>query len=107
MVATKPADIRSRQKEYFEQAYMGETVIVSRPQNKNVVIISEKKYNEMLQAQRMQEYVSRLYGGRDKADSADSASDGWALFFEGIDLFSDDFMSDYKDNAVFEDRESL
>ncbi len=42
MIAVKPTDIRNQQKKYFEQAYAGETLIVSRPQNQNVVIISEQ-----------------------------------------------------------------
>lgn len=107
MVATKPADIRSRQKEYFEQAYSGETVIVSRPQNKNVVIISEKKYNDLLRAMRMQEYITRMYGGRTNAAGAETSTDGWDVFFEGIDTFSDDFMADYQDDQEYEKRENL
>ncbi len=34
----------------FDMAFDGETVIVSRKENKNVVIISEAEYNELAKA---------------------------------------------------------
>ena len=105
MIATKPADIRSRQKEYFEEAYNGETIVVSRPQNHNVVIISEESYNKLLQAARMQEYVNRLYGGR--TDERGKERDPWDTFFEGIDMFTDDFMVEGRGMPAYEVRESL
>ena len=50
MIATKPVDLRARLKEYFDIAFKGEPVIVSRKNNENVVIISEHEYNEMQKA---------------------------------------------------------
>ena len=41
MIATKQMDVRANIKKYFDMAFSGETVIVSRKENKNVVIISE------------------------------------------------------------------
>ena len=45
MIATKQMDIRANIKKYFDLAFNGETIIVSRKQNKNVVVISEAKKN--------------------------------------------------------------
>ena len=50
MIVTKQMDLRANIKKYFDIAYDGEPVIVSRKKNKNVVIISESKYNEMEKA---------------------------------------------------------
>lgn len=41
-------------------AFDGETVIVSRKGNKNVVIISEKEYNELEKIKRNAEYLAKL-----------------------------------------------
>ncbi|MCM1145175.1 MAG: hypothetical protein NC407_10735, partial [Lachnoclostridium sp.] len=35
-------------------------LIVSRPKNENVVIVSEKEYNEMAKAKRNAEYLAKL-----------------------------------------------
>ena len=47
MIVTKQMDLRANIKKYFDIAFDGEPVIVSRKENKNVVIISESKYNEL------------------------------------------------------------
>lgn len=60
MVAVKPAEIRNNQKTFFEKAYEGEDIVVSRPQKHNVVIVSEEKYNEMQQAMRSMLYYTGL-----------------------------------------------
>lgn len=41
-------------------AFNGEPVIVSRKENKNVVIISEEEYNELAKAKRNAEYLEKL-----------------------------------------------
>ena len=60
MIATKPIDLRARLKEYFDIAFRGEPVIVSRKNNENVVIISEREYNEMQKAKRNALYLEKL-----------------------------------------------
>ena len=60
MIATKQMDIRANLKKYFDMAFNGEPVIVSRKQNKNVVVISEKEYNELQKAKRNAEYLVHL-----------------------------------------------
>lgn len=60
MIAAKQMDIRANIKKYFDMAFNGEPIIVSRKANKNVVIISEAEYNEMAKAKRNAEYLEKL-----------------------------------------------
>jgi antitoxin YefM len=60
MIATKQMDVRANIKKYFDLAFSGEPVIVSRKENKNVVIVSEHEYNELQKAKRNTEYQSML-----------------------------------------------
>ena len=60
MMVTKQMDLRANIKKYFDLAFSGETVIVSRKENKNVVVISEKEYNELQKAKRNAEYLAKL-----------------------------------------------
>lgn len=60
MIATKQMDIRANIKKYFDLAFSGEPIIVSRKENKNVVVISEKEYNDLQKAKRNAEYLMML-----------------------------------------------
>ncbi len=67
MIIAKQMDIRSNIKEYFDLAYDGEAIVVPRKQGKNVVIISEERYNSLSQIERMETYagaVSQMESGR-------------------------------------------
>jgi len=50
MKAVKTTDIKFRTKEVLDEAAGGETIIVSRPRNQNVVVLSEAAYNLMRKA---------------------------------------------------------
>ncbi|MFQ9749549.1 MAG: type II toxin-antitoxin system Phd/YefM family antitoxin [Anaerobutyricum soehngenii] len=60
MIATKQMDLRANIKKYFDLAFNGETIVVSRKENKNVVVISEQEYNELQRAKRNAEYLAKL-----------------------------------------------
>ena len=60
MIATKQMDLRANIKKYFDLAFNGEPVIVSRKENKNVVVISETEYNNLQKAKRDAEYLAHL-----------------------------------------------
>ena len=47
MYDIREVDVRVNIKKYIDMAFSGEPIIVSRKENKNVVIISESKYNEL------------------------------------------------------------
>lgn len=60
MLAVKSMDVRENFKEWCNKVIGGETLVVSRPRNENVVIVSEKEYNEMAKAKRNAEYLKKL-----------------------------------------------
>ena len=66
----KQMDVRSNIKKYFDIAYAGETVIVPRKDNKNIVIISEEEYNRLMQAKRIETYAGAVAEKRSKKGSA-------------------------------------
>lgn len=63
MLAVKSMDVRENFKEWCNKVIGGETLVVSRPKNENVVIVSEKEYNEMAKAKRNAEYLAMLDRG--------------------------------------------
>jgi antitoxin YefM len=46
MIAIKTADLTQDFKRVADRVIQGETVLISRPRNENLVIITEKEYNE-------------------------------------------------------------
>ena len=60
MLAVKSMDVRDDFKVFCEKVFGGETLVISRPKNENVVMISEKEYNEMLKAKKNVEYLAML-----------------------------------------------
>ncbi|MDD2970845.1 MAG: type II toxin-antitoxin system Phd/YefM family antitoxin [Lachnospiraceae bacterium] len=60
MAVTRQMDIRANIKKYFDLAFSGEPVIVSRKENKNVVVISEREYFDLQKAKRNAEYLTML-----------------------------------------------
>ena len=60
ITVAKQADIRANMKKYFDLAYEGETIIVPRKENRNIVILSETEYKRMDKARRNAEYLTKL-----------------------------------------------
>jgi len=61
MLAVNYSTIRSKLKDYCDKATdENETVIVTRKDEKNVVIISLEKYNEIMRAARNAEYLDMI-----------------------------------------------
>ena len=60
MLAVKSMDVRDNFKSLCNKVFHGETLIISRPKNENVVMISESEYNEMMKAKRNAEYLAML-----------------------------------------------
>ena len=93
MIVTKPADFRMNQKDFFQKAYEGETVIISRPRNENVVMISEKEYNKLLREKRLMMYFLGLKtSGRLNDEEESIAAEGiyGALGGEVIKMYPKD-----------------
>jgi len=61
MLAVNYSTIRSKLKDYCDKATdENETVIVTRKDEKNVVLISLEQYNEFLKIQRNAEYLKKI-----------------------------------------------
>ena len=60
MLAVKSMDLREHFKEWCNKVIGGETLVISRPKNENVVIVSEKEYNALQKAKQNAEYLEKL-----------------------------------------------
>jgi len=60
MLAVKSMDVRDNFKSFCDKVFGGETLIVSRPKNQNVVMMSESEYNNIMKAKRNAEYLTML-----------------------------------------------
>ena len=60
MLAVKSMDVRDNFKALCVKVFNGETLIVSRPKNENIVMMSEAEYNDMMKAKRNAEYLAML-----------------------------------------------
>ena len=60
MLGVKSMDVRENFKAICDKVFKGETLIVSRPKNENIVMMSEAKYNEIMKAKRNAEYLAML-----------------------------------------------
>lgn len=60
MLAVKSMDVRDNFKSLCDKVFSGETLIISRPKNENVVMMSEHEYNEMMKAKRNADYLAMI-----------------------------------------------
>ena len=60
MIAVRSMDVQDNFKNFCDKVFQGETLIVYRPKNENIVMLSEQEYNNMLKAKRNAEYLSML-----------------------------------------------
>lgn len=68
MLAVKSMDVRDNFKKLCEKVFNGETLIISRPKNENVVMLSEAEYNDIMKAKRNAEYLAMLDKSMDEAE---------------------------------------
>ncbi len=67
MVAVKAKDIKYNFREICARIIGGEALIVSRPNNENIVMISEKEYAELEKMRKNNEYITMLNKSFDEA----------------------------------------
>jgi antitoxin YefM len=60
VIAVKATQLRDDFKNICDRVAGGETVIVSRPNNRNVVVVSEDEYNAMQKAARNAAYLEKI-----------------------------------------------
>ena len=58
MIAIKTADLTQNFKQIADQVIGGEKILVSRPRNENLVVITEREYNEL---DRLRSNVTHTY----------------------------------------------
>ncbi|MFG6384495.1 MAG: type II toxin-antitoxin system Phd/YefM family antitoxin [Lachnospiraceae bacterium] len=70
MLAVNYSTIRNNLKNYCDEATdNGETIIVTRKEEKNVVILSLEKYNQLIKAAQNAEYLSMIDRGLRQLES--------------------------------------
>ena len=74
MIATKPLDLRSHLKKYMDYAFRGEPVVIARPKNENVVMLSEKEYNELLKVRQNVEYLAHIDSSYEQLEKKETIS---------------------------------
>ena len=60
MIALRTVDLRNDFKRVSNLIYSGETVLIARPRNENLVILSEKEYNELEKAKHNKEFLEKI-----------------------------------------------
>lgn len=69
MLAVKSMDVRDNFKNLCDKVFNGETLIISRPKNENVVMLSEAEYNEIMKAKRNADYLTMIDKSMAEAES--------------------------------------
>ncbi len=83
MLAVKSMDVRDNFKSLCDKVYKGETLIISRPKNENVVMLSEYEYNEMMKAKKNADYLAMI----DKSMAESEAGGFIAKSIEELEAF--------------------
>ena len=65
MIAIKTADLTQNFKQIADMVVNGEQVLISRPKNENLVVITQKEYNALDKMRRNAEYLAKLDRGTD------------------------------------------
>ena len=96
MIAVKTVDLRNDFKKVSDLVTSGEKVLVSRPHNKNLVVISEQEYNELEKARRNTEYLKMI------DESRRQLAEGKTYTFTMDELFAMEDMSSSEIQAFAE-----
>ena len=60
MITAKSTYVRDKFESLCDKVFYGEIVMISRPKNENVVMISENEYNEITKVKRNAEYLAMI-----------------------------------------------
>jgi len=60
MIALKTIDLRNDFKRVSNLISAGEKVLIARPRNENLVVLSESEYNKLEKARRNAEYLEKI-----------------------------------------------
>ncbi len=71
VTATVATDLKANFKYYMDRAAEGDSIIITRPQHKNTVLIGEAEYNDLLRAKNNAEYFQKLMRSIEQAKQGD------------------------------------
>lgn len=74
MLAVKSVNVQDNFKEWCDKISMGETVVISRPRNENIYMISETEYKALQKAKRNVEYLSKIDKSVENHEKGDTIS---------------------------------
>jgi antitoxin YefM len=63
MVALSGTTVKNDFKNICDRVYKGEVIIISRPKDENVVLVSEREYAELEKCRRNAEYLAKIDRG--------------------------------------------
>ncbi len=90
MTAIKGTTVKTEFKSICDRAYKGESFIVTRPRNENVVLLSEREYRQLLRIKAYAERMSDM-AGKSNIDAVDTYPQGFfELFGSGSKLGFDE-----------------
>ena len=87
MIALKTMDLRNDFKRVSDLINSGEKVLIARPRNENLIVLSEREYNELDKARRNAEYLAKIEKSRQEL------ADGKTYTFTMEDLFAMEDMT--------------
>jgi antitoxin YefM len=67
MIALRTIDIRNDFKRVSNIISSGEKVLIARPHNENLVVLSEKEYNELEKSRRNAEHLAKIDSAIERA----------------------------------------
>lgn len=60
MLTVKSKYVRDNFESLCDKVFHGETLVISRPNNENIVMMSEREYNEIMKAKNNAEYLAMV-----------------------------------------------
>ena len=69
MLFVKSKDVRDNFNNLCDKVFNSETLIISRPNNKNIVMLSEYEYNELIKIKRKSDYLAMIDKSMAEAES--------------------------------------
>jgi len=69
MFAIKATTLRQNFKDVCDRVYNGESLIVTRPNDQNIIMLSEARYAELEKAERNAQYLAKINRGFEQIEA--------------------------------------
>lgn len=80
MLNLKSTDVRDNFQNLCDKVFNGETLLILRPRNENVVMLSEREYDELAKAKRNADYLAMIDRSMAEAKAGGFAAKGTVGF---------------------------